>query len=110
MDIRKYRLFIFLVLGVLFISLSVWETLQLTDRPSQFNGQHAYQDVIAQVAFGPRVPILLLTLRRLHIFKTNFEKQVGSHKCRMPAGWDFQSKMLSLRVRPDSANNPGGSL
>ncbi len=85
MDIRKYRLFIFLVLGVLFISLSVWETLQLTDRPSQFNGQRAYQDVIAQVAFGPRVPDSIAHAETITYIQNELRK----------AGWQSQVQNAS---------------
>ena len=56
MVIRKFRIFILIVLGALFIALAVWGVLLLTHQPVHFNGQHAYQDVLAQVAFGPRVP------------------------------------------------------
>jgi Zn-dependent M28 family amino/carboxypeptidase len=36
--------------------MAIWGIILLTGQPGQFNGQRAYQDVIAQVAFGPRVP------------------------------------------------------
>jgi len=56
MVIRKYRIFIFIVLSVLFFALAVWGVLLFTHQPVHFNDQRAYQDVLAQVAFGPRVP------------------------------------------------------
>ncbi|MGD0752976.1 MAG: M28 family peptidase [Anaerolineales bacterium] len=56
MVIRNNRISILVVLGVLFITLAVWEVLPLFYQPVLFSGQRAYQDVLAQVAFGPRVP------------------------------------------------------
>ena len=56
MVIRKFRIFILIVLGALFIALAVSGVLLLTYQTVHFNGQRAYQDVLAQVAFGPRVP------------------------------------------------------
>ena len=56
MVIRKFRIIILIVLGALFIALAVWGVLLLTLQPVHFNGQRANQDVLAQVAFGPRVP------------------------------------------------------
>ncbi len=56
MAIRKYRYFILIILGVFFISVAFWEILQSNHKPAPFDGQRAYQDVLTQVAFGPRVP------------------------------------------------------
>jgi Iap family predicted aminopeptidase len=56
MVIRKFRIFILIILGALFIALVMWGVPLLTHQPVHFNGQRAYQDVLAQVAFGPRVP------------------------------------------------------
>jgi Zn-dependent M28 family amino/carboxypeptidase len=53
---RKLRIFMLAFTGALFIALAVWGVLLLTHQPVHFNGQRAYQDVLAQVAFGPRVP------------------------------------------------------
>jgi glutaminyl-peptide cyclotransferase len=53
---RKKRILILIVLLTLFIGFAVWGIILLTGHPGQFNGPRAYQDVIAQVAFGPRVP------------------------------------------------------
>ena len=56
MVIRFRRIFIFLVLGTLFFALAVWVGLQLNHPPIHYDGKRAYQDVVSQVAFGPRVP------------------------------------------------------
>jgi Zn-dependent M28 family amino/carboxypeptidase len=53
---RKVRIFISAVIGALLIALSVWGVFLLIHQSIHFNGQRAYQDVLAQVAFGPRVP------------------------------------------------------
>ena len=56
MVMRKAGIFILAVIGALFIALAVWGALILIHQPVHFNGQRSYQDVLAQVAFGPRVP------------------------------------------------------
>ena len=56
MTMRSNRYFFFIFLGVLFIGLLVWRLSSFTSRSVGFNGQRAYQDVITQVAFGPRIP------------------------------------------------------
>jgi len=56
MVIRKSRIFILFILGALLITLAVWRAILLIRPPLPFDGQRAYQDVLAQVAYGPRVP------------------------------------------------------
>src|SRR5512141_1920737 len=49
-----------LVLGLLAMLIGgyiLWRYSRITrQRPERFDGQRAYQDVVAQVAFGPRTP------------------------------------------------------
>jgi glutaminyl-peptide cyclotransferase len=85
MVIRKYRVFAFIVLGTLFIALAVWQVLLLTRQPSHFNGQRAYQDVIAQVAFGPRVPDSLAHAETIKYIQNEIRK----------AGWQAQVQNTS---------------
>ena len=56
MVMRNLRTITLATLGAIFIGLGVWEILQLFPQPIHFDGAHAYQDVLAQVAFGPRIP------------------------------------------------------
>jgi len=56
MVMRKLTPYIYFGAGALFIALAVWRFVLLTQQPLHFDGQRAYQDVVAQVAFGPRVP------------------------------------------------------
>jgi len=53
---RKFRIIILIAFGTFFIAMAVWGVYLLIPRSSQFDGQRAYRDVVAQVAFGPRVP------------------------------------------------------
>ncbi|MBI4730751.1 MAG: M28 family peptidase [Chloroflexi bacterium] len=55
MNSRKSRMFIILAAGLLLAVVSLWVVAGLT-APTRFDGQRAYQDVLAQVAFGPRIP------------------------------------------------------
>jgi glutaminyl-peptide cyclotransferase len=51
---RKLRIFLSAGAGILLISLALWWRFRPATPPAQFDGQRAYQDVLAQVAFGPR--------------------------------------------------------
>jgi hypothetical protein len=78
---RKARISILAVIGALFIALSVWGVFLLIHQPVQFNGQRAYQDVLAQVAFGPRVPDSLahaeiITYIQNELRKTGWQAQI----------------------------------
>jgi Zn-dependent M28 family amino/carboxypeptidase len=53
---RIIRIFIFALLGIALIVLSGWFVFHALLPSNPFNGQQAYQDVAAQVAFGPRTP------------------------------------------------------
>jgi glutaminyl-peptide cyclotransferase len=53
---RNLRIFLFIVAGALLIALAIWGIWLLTRQSVHFDGQRAYQDVVAQVAYGPRVP------------------------------------------------------
>jgi len=53
---RKKPFYFFVSFGAVFVALAVWGIVRLSPQPVHFNGQRAYQDVVKQVAFGPRVP------------------------------------------------------
>lgn len=55
MDTRKLRIFIFAAIPLLLAGLLTW-LLARQARPAHFDGQRAYQHVLAQVAFGARTP------------------------------------------------------
>jgi len=54
MVMRRKRIFILAGLLAIFIGMAIWGMMLLTARPGHFNGQRAYQDVIAQVAMATR--------------------------------------------------------
>ncbi len=56
MATRRSRIYIFVLLGIILISLSSWLIYRALRPANSFNGQRAYQDAAAQVAFGPRTP------------------------------------------------------
>jgi glutaminyl-peptide cyclotransferase len=56
MATRRSLIFFIFALGVLMIGLLVWWAFRIVQPPAHFDGQRAYQDVLAQVAFGPRTP------------------------------------------------------
>ncbi len=53
---RKYRFLFLIIIVVILIALVIWRLTPLNRQLVQFDGQRAYQDVVAQVAFGPRIP------------------------------------------------------
>lgn len=56
MNIRRSRLIV-LVISILLIAIVIlWLVVYPSSRSTNFDGQRAYQDVIKQVSFGPRVP------------------------------------------------------
>ncbi len=55
MNSRKPRVLIILSAGILLAVVSLWVVARTT-APTRFDGQRAYRDVLAQVAFGPRTP------------------------------------------------------
>jgi hypothetical protein len=57
MAMRKYLIFMLIALSIIILVLVGWRISLLFNHPSvYFDGQRAYQDVLAQVAFGPRIP------------------------------------------------------
>ena len=56
MATRKTIIFCVAVLGIIVIGLSAWWVFRSFHHPARFDGNRAYQDVIAQVALGPRTP------------------------------------------------------
>ncbi len=56
MAMRKKHIFTLIGIGLVIIVLVAWRVSLSKRLPAPFNGQRAYRDVIAQVAFGPRIP------------------------------------------------------
>ena len=56
MAMRKIRLWFFVFTGLVIIVSAVGLFFSRSTARNSFNGERAYQDVIAQVAFGPRIP------------------------------------------------------
>jgi len=53
---RRLQIYIFACLGILLIGLSGWLACNTLQPATPFDGQRAYEDVLAQVAFGARTP------------------------------------------------------
>ena len=56
MTIRKLRIILLVFVCAILVALAIWKLVSTTRQTDQFDGQHAYRDVQAQVAFGPRIP------------------------------------------------------
>jgi len=88
MVIRKYRSSILVMLGALIIALAVWVVFLIFPHPFQFNGQRAYQDVLAQVAFGPRVPDSLAHAEAIKYIQNELRKAGWQAQYNLPPGKD----------------------
>jgi glutaminyl-peptide cyclotransferase len=53
---RKYQIPVLIAFSILLIILAIWRVSLLTHHLLSFDGRRAYKDVLAQVAFGPRIP------------------------------------------------------
>jgi glutaminyl-peptide cyclotransferase len=53
---RNIRRFTFVTIGILILSFAVWLAYSTHQHSSGFNGQRAFQDIVAQVNLGPRTP------------------------------------------------------
>jgi glutaminyl-peptide cyclotransferase len=53
---RKTSIILVISFSLIIFSLAIWRISQSDHLPVQFDGQRAYQDVLAQVEFGPRIP------------------------------------------------------
>jgi glutaminyl-peptide cyclotransferase len=77
---RKFRISQFLFLGILMIGLSSWLVFNFLQPPAHFDGQRAFQDVLAQVSFGPRTPGSVAHDQTVAYIQKELEK----------AGWNVQ--------------------
>ncbi len=55
MTMRNIRIILFSLCGIALTGLAIVLVYRISRAPTPFNGQRAYQDVLAQVAFGPRI-------------------------------------------------------
>jgi Zn-dependent M28 family amino/carboxypeptidase len=53
---RKSQIALLIAFSFIIFAMVVWRVLQPTHQTVHFDGQRAFQDVVAQVAFGPRIP------------------------------------------------------
>jgi len=51
---RKWRVLLLVIFGLLMIGVTASLAVRVFPKPTTFDGRRAYQDVLAQVAFGPR--------------------------------------------------------
>ncbi len=54
MSTRKTLIALFILLGLALIGTGTWLVIRNVSTPASFDGQRAYEDVLAQVSFGPR--------------------------------------------------------
>ncbi len=80
MATRRMRVIVFATMGTILIVLTGWLIVRSFISSNPFNGQRAYQDVAAQVAFGPRIPGSAAHVQEIDYIQQELEK----------AGWSVQ--------------------
>ena len=89
---RNKRVIFFTCLGIFVIGLSSWLVYQMLTPTYHFDGQRAYQDVLAQVSLGPRTPDSAAHAQVITFIKQELEK----------AGWKVQiqaTKWLGFSIQ-----------
>jgi len=80
MTTRRLQILIFSCLGILLFGLSSWLVYNSLQPATHFDGQRAYQDVLAQVTLGARTPGSVAHARTVAYIQQELEK----------AGWKVQ--------------------
>jgi len=80
MTTRKLRFFIITFLGIFLIGLISWLVYNSRRSTIHFDGQRAYQDVVAQMSFGARTPGSLAHAQTITYIQQELEK----------VGWNVQ--------------------
>ena len=74
MAMRKRLIPLLYVACFLLIAFVVWRLSSLAHHSIHFDGQRAYQDVLAQVAFGPRIPDSLAHAKTISYIQEELRK------------------------------------
>jgi glutaminyl-peptide cyclotransferase len=82
---RNTRIFTFASIGILTLALTVWFAYSIHQPSSGFNGQRAFQDVVAQVNLGPRIPGSTAHDQIIAYIQSELEK----------AGWNSQVQVTN---------------
>jgi glutaminyl-peptide cyclotransferase len=82
---RNTRIFTFASIGILTLALAVWFAYSTHQPSSGFNGQRAFQDVVAQVNLGPRIPGSTAHDQIIAYIQSELEK----------AGWNSQVQVTN---------------
>jgi glutaminyl-peptide cyclotransferase len=102
MSTRKYKIYTFASLGIIFIAISAWIAFHAFLPANPFNGRRAYMDVAAQVALGPRTPGSDAHTRVIVYIQTELEK--AGWKVRVQdTEWLAFSVQNIIATRADSA-------
>jgi glutaminyl-peptide cyclotransferase len=101
MAMRRPLIPILVLSGFLLIALVIWR-LSLLNHPSKnFDGARAYKDVLAQVAFGPRVPDSLAHAKTISYIQEELNKS-GWKSVIQETIWSGNSIQNIISSRNDS--------
>ncbi len=87
---RKWRISLIIVAGLLLIGLATWGATRSHTPTSPFNGERAYQDVLAQLKFGPRTVGSAAHAQAIAYIRSELEK----------ANWQTQLQVTSWQGFP----------
>lgn len=87
MTTRKFQCIIFGCLGILLVSLFGWLVNNMLEPTTHFDGQRAYQDLVAQVSLGPRTPGSVAHAQTIAYIQQELEK-VGWKAQIQDTEWD----------------------
>jgi glutaminyl-peptide cyclotransferase len=74
MATRRVRFYLFSILGILLVGISLWMVFNSCYQFSHFIGQRAYQDLVAQVSFGARTPGSIAHSQAISYIQQELEK------------------------------------
>jgi Zn-dependent M28 family amino/carboxypeptidase len=87
---RNTRIIIFSLFGIALTGLAIVLVVRIIHAPTSFNGQRAYQDVLTQVAFGPRITGSRAHTETIRYIETEAKK----------AGWKTQIQVTTWQGFP----------
>jgi Zn-dependent M28 family amino/carboxypeptidase len=102
MATRKSLFLLFLAVGFGLALLFVWSTIEMKQIPVSFNSQRAYNDLLAQVSFGPRTPGSIAHARTIEYIRGELET-AGWKSSIQETVWDGFSIQNIIALKSDES-------
>jgi glutaminyl-peptide cyclotransferase len=98
--IRKIRVLLLILSGLIIVSLVTWMVSRSLSPTKSFDGTRAYQDVLEQVAFGPRTPDSQAHVKTVAYIQAELQKE-GWKTIVQKANWEGFSILNIIASRND---------